>query len=325
MLRIPILIATLALAGGDRYADRPRHPIAPSLPLLSEKENAKLEAVVDRFIRLEMGNLPKSKEQEAKNAIYRLGPEAIFALVDGFNKAARVESSCATVTIGKKIESIVRSSTDLELIQFVRENLGAGLDKSGKRPLPVTNSLRNVQTVCLLRKGELLRRGITVAAAPRKAPDVSAMSMAELEKAVTRQRGATLKKVLTEIEQRDTAQTPAILGKAVSGKDPEGRKLAKVLLLKYAEKQSPTALKVLLKHDSPVVRAAAARTVGSKRLRYGDELIALLTDDDRSVQQAAHAALVQIAGGRDFGPRPGASFGDRNTAAQKWRQWWQSQ
>ncbi len=325
MLRIPFLIATLALAGGDPYADRPRHPLAPSLPLLSEKENAKLEAVVDRFIRLEMGQLPKSQEQAAKEAIYRLGPEAIFALVDGFNRAARVESSCATVTIGKKIESIVRSSNDLELIQYIRENLGTGLDKAGKRPLPVTNSLRNVQTVCLLRKGELLRRGITVASAPKRAPDVSAMSMSALEKAATRERGESLKKVLTEIERRQATQTPAILGKAVSGADPEGRKLAKVLLLKYADQQSPTALKTLLKHDSPAVRAAAARTIGSKGLRYGDELIALLTDADTSVRQAAHAALVQISGGMDFGPRPGASYGDRSSAAQKWRQWWQGQ
>lgn len=325
MLRIPFLIATLALAGGDPYGDRPRHPLAPSLPLLSEKENAKLEAVVERFIRLEMGNLPKSQEQEAKDALYRLGPESIFALVDGFNRAARVESSCATVTIGKKIESIVRTSSDLEMIQYVRENLGVGLDKSGKRPLPVTNSLHNVQTVCLLRQGELLRKGVTVASAPRKSPNVSAMSMAELEKASRRERGETLKKVLTEIEKRDTAQTPAILGKAMSTGDPEGRKLAKVLLLKYAEKQSPTALKTLLKHDSPAVRAAAAHTVGSKGLRYGDELIALLTDDDATVQQTAHAALVQISGGRDFGPRPGASYGDRTTAAQQWRQWWQGQ
>src|SRR5437763_1060608 len=111
MLRIPLVVAALALAGGDPYADRPRHPLAPSLPQLTEKENAKLEAVVDRFIRLEMGQLPKAQEQEAKDAIYRLGPEAIFALVDGFNRAARVESSCATVTIGKKIETIIRHSS----------------------------------------------------------------------------------------------------------------------------------------------------------------------------------------------------------------------
>jgi hypothetical protein len=34
---------------------------------------------------------------------------------------------------------------------------------------------------------------------------------------------------------------------------------------------------------------------------------------------------VQISGGEDFGPSPGASFGDRATAVQKWRKWWQSQ
>jgi HEAT repeats len=306
MLRIPVLITALTLAGGD----------------LSEKENAKLEAVVDRFIRLEMGKLPKSQEQEAKDELYRLGPEAIFALVDGFNRAAAVESSCATVTIGKKIESIVRSTNDIDLITYIRENLGTGLDKSGKRPLPVTNSLRNVQTTCLLRKGEILRKGLTVG--QPKSQAASSMSMSELGKAASRERGEAHKKVLIEVERRQSTETPAILGKAASGADAEGRKLAKVLLLKYADKQSPTLLKTLLKHESAEVRAAAARTIGSKDLRYGDELIALLADEDAGVQQAAREALVQISGGMDFGPQPGASIGARNAAAQKWRQWWRA-
>jgi hypothetical protein len=324
MLRIPLVVAVLALAGGDRYADRPRHPLAPSLPQLTEKENAKLEAIVDHFIKLEIGGLPKSQEKEAKDAIYRLGPEAIFALVDGFNRAARVESSCATVTIGKKIETIIRQSNDIELITYIRENLGVGLDKTGKRPLPVTNSLRNVQTVCLLRKGEILRKGLSVTPLA-KIQAVTSMSLDELEKATSRERGEMLRKVLAEIGRRDNARSLAILSKVASAGDPEGRNLAKVVLAKYAEKQSPTALKTLLGHDSAPVRAAAARAVGSQKLRYGDELIALLADDDYDVQRAAHAALVQIAGGRDLGPQPGAGRAERTAAAQKWRQWWQGQ
>src|SRR5438552_3811265 len=85
MLRVPLVLTALLVAGGD---DRPRHPLIPSLPLLSKEENAKLEAVVDRFIQHEIGKLPKSQEKQAKDDLYRLGPEAIFALVDGFNSAA---------------------------------------------------------------------------------------------------------------------------------------------------------------------------------------------------------------------------------------------
>src|SRR5436305_12053276 len=126
------LVATvLLLAGGDPYADRPRHPLAPSLPVLTKEENARLDAVVDRFIQLEIGKLPKSQEKQAKEDLYRLGPEAIFALVDGFNRAAQMESSCATVTIGKKIEGIVRTTRDPDLVSFVRENVGAGVPDNG--------------------------------------------------------------------------------------------------------------------------------------------------------------------------------------------------
>ena len=322
VLHLSCLVTALILAGGDPYAERPRHPLAPSLPLLSDKENAKLEAVVERVILHEIGKLPKSQEKQAKEDLYRLGPEEIFALVDGFNRASKMESSCATVTIGKKIESIIRSTNDLDLVLYVRENLGAGVDN--KRPLPLLNAMRNVQTTCLLRKGELLRKGIASRPAPAT-KEVASMSMAELGKAAAKEHGEQLEKVLTEVEKRQSTQTAVILGKFAAGTDPEGRKLAKVLLLKYTEKQSPSQLKVLLKHDSAEVRATAARTIGSKGLRYGDELIALLTDDDPAVQQAAHAALVQLSGGMDFGPAPNASFGDRNAAAQKWRQWWQGQ
>jgi hypothetical protein len=325
MVKTLACIAALMLAGGDPYADRPRHPLAPSLPVLTKEENAKLEAVVDRFIQHEIGKLPKAQEKQAKDELYRLGPEAIFALVEGFNRAAQMESSCATVTIGKKIEGIVAGTNDIDLITYVRENVGAGLAKDPKRPLPLVNSIRNVQTTCLLRKGEILRKGLAAAPGPAQPKAISAMSLAELEKAAARERGETLHKVLTEVEKRPSPQTPAILGKAASGADPEASKLARVLLLKHAEKQSPTQLKALLKHASAEVRAAAARTIGVKGLRYGDELISLVQDDESLVHQAARAALVQLSGGMDFGPTPNASFGDGATAAQKWRKWWQEE
>jgi hypothetical protein len=315
----------LLLAGGDSYADRPRHPLAPSLPVLSKEENAKLDAIVNKFIQHEIGKLPKSQEKQAKDELYRLGPEAIFALVEGFNRAAQLESSCATVTIGKKIEIIISGTNDLDLIAFVRGNVAAGVADKVKRKLPLVNSIRNLQTTCLLRKGEILRRGLAVGARPAHPKAISAMSMIELERSASKERGETLRKVLSEIEKRGSVQTPAILGKAVASADPEIAKLAKALLLRYAEKQSPTQLKTLLKHKNAEVRAAAAGAVGSKGLRYGDELIALLQDDAPRVQQAARAALTQLSDGMDFGPAPNASFGDRAAAAQKWRAWWQNQ
>ena len=317
--------ALLLLAGGDPYADRPRNPLAKSLPQLTKEENAKIDAVIDRFIQLEIGKLPKKEEKSAKDDLYRLGPEAIFALVEGFNRAAMMESSCATVTIGKKIENIVAGSGDLDLVLYVRENIAAGVDEATKKKLPLVNAIRNVNTTCLLRKGELLRKAASGEKNPPTGKSITSMSLAELEKAASKASGEQLKKVLTEIERRQSDRSLTILGKVASTGGKDARMIARGLLVGHAEKQSPTQLKTLLKHDSAEVRAAAAKAVGNKNLRWGDELIALLQDDDGGVQQAAREALVQLSGGKDFGPAVGASASDRAAAAQKWRMWWQGQ
>ena len=320
-----LLAAVLLFTGGDPYADRPRHPLAKSLPQLTKQENAKIDAVIDRFIQFEIGKLPKKDEKAAKDALYRLGPESIFALVDGFNRAAMIESSCATVTIGKKIESIVSGTNDGDLVLYVRENIGAGVDEATKKKLPLVNAIRNVNTTCLIRNGELARKAASAGKNPPPGKAIASMSMAELEKAASKERGEALKKVLTEVEGRQSTQTPIILGRVASSGDTDAKKLARGLLVNYAEKQSPTQLKSLFKHESAEVRAAAAKAVGSKGLRWGDELIALLQDDDGGVQQAARGALVQLADGKDFGPAPGASASDRAAALQKWRTWWRGQ
>jgi hypothetical protein len=315
----------LLFAGGDPYADRPRHPLAKSLPLLTKEENAKIDAVVDRFIQLEIGKLPKKEEKSAKDDLYRLGPEAIFSLIDGFNRAAMMESSCATITIGKKIENIVTATSDVDVVLFVKENLGAGVDEATKKKLPLVNAIRNVNTACLVRNGELARKGISTGKNPTPGKALSSMSMAELEKAASKERGEQLKKVLTEVERRQSERTPLIIAKVAGNGDAEAKKIARAVLVGYAEKQSPTQLKTLLKHDSAEIRAAVAKAVGNKSLRWGDELIGLLQDDDGGVQQAARGSLVQLADGKDFGPEPNASASDRATAVQKWRTWWQGQ
>jgi hypothetical protein len=87
-------------------------------------------------------------------------------------------------------------------------------------------------------------------------------------------------------------------------------------------RQPPQKLKELLRHTRSEVKAAAAKEVGGRALRYGGELIALVGDSEPAVHQAARAALVRLSGGRDFGPEPDASFGDRDNAQQRWQEWW---
>ena len=119
-------------AEGKLESQTPRrpHPLAPSLPELSDAEEKKLDAAIDRFIDADIG---KSKGAEAKQAMEdfkNLGPESFFALVRGLNKSASIDHSCPAVTIARKLTGIIRASDDRELVQFARENVGAGVKRS---------------------------------------------------------------------------------------------------------------------------------------------------------------------------------------------------
>ena len=59
------LVIALTLAIGQTTANdsRPPHPFAPSLPQLTPKEEAKYEAIVDRFIQFDTGKMPSSPQE----------------------------------------------------------------------------------------------------------------------------------------------------------------------------------------------------------------------------------------------------------------------
>src|SRR5207244_13235895 len=80
----------------------------------------------------------------------RLGPEAIPALTRGLNRAAAIEHSCPAVTIAKKLDRMLRASNDAELLEFARENIGAGVTQS--RHMGV---IRDLRVVCIIRKRNL--------------------------------------------------------------------------------------------------------------------------------------------------------------------------
>src|SRR5215213_914005 len=104
MKSVLLVTTVLLVAGGsnDPYAGRPRNPLAPSLPQTTREEEAKFEKVIDRFILYDTGKLTGAEGKKALEDFHRLGPEAFFALVDGFNRAAGMEASCPSVIIGKR-------------------------------------------------------------------------------------------------------------------------------------------------------------------------------------------------------------------------------
>jgi hypothetical protein len=308
-----VTVALLAIAG---FQDRERHPLAPSLPLLTRDEYKKIDTIIDRFIDYDTGKLKGPEGKKALEDFNKLGSESIFNLIDGLNRAANMEDSCPAVIIAKRVATILRASEDPMLLACAKDSIGA--DVKAKRHLGV---LKDLQFHILLRKSELQKRGITVAT--MKTP--ANLSLTDLEKGIGKESGNSLKSLLAEAEKRNGAKAVDLLVLGMANPNADIAKFSQSLLVKNVQHQPGEVLKTLLKHDRRDVRIAAALTISAKKLRYGAELIALLADGDDDARQAARRALVQISGGLDYGPSPDASVDERESARGRWRDWWAKQ
>lgn len=301
-------------------SSRKPNPFAPSLPQLTDEEEAELDRIIDRFILFDTGKLKGEEGKKALADFQKLGPEATFALIRGLNRAAAIESSCPAVVIGKKLNTILRSTTDAELLEFARENIGIGVEQS--RHMGVIKDLR---AIAIFRKRDVQNRTATVRANPNPPATVikssKVMSNAELAKAVENTSGSQLRPLLIELSKRSGEEVIDGLAFATLSLETDTKQLASDLLGSYLAKQTPALLKDKLKDGRATVRAHAARAIGSKGVRYGGDVIDLLKDDDADVRQAAHETLVKLSKGTDFGPEADAAEADRDQAIRKWRDW----
>jgi hypothetical protein len=310
------LTLTALLAGGDPPSTKPRepNPFAPSLPLLTDEEEARLDEIIQQWIKYDTGRLGGAEAKKARQDFERLGPEAIPALIRGMNEAARIEDSCPAVTIAKKLYRMLSVTDDTELLQFARENIGAGITQS--RHLGV---LRDLRLACTLRKNQLMR----LAAAGPKAP--RSMTTVELVQAAGSERGLRLKQVLTELEQRRGDEPINALAGAAASYETDVKEQARTLLASNLARQGSKVVQAKLTDERSEVRAAAARTAGQKFPKLGGDLIELLNDGEEEVRVAAHQALVRLNRGTDLGPTAQASETERSAAVEKWRSWWARQ
>lgn len=298
------LLVFLVFLVGDAD-ERPRHPLAPSIPLLSKEEEKGIEDIVDRFILFDIGKLKGAAGKKALEDFNRLGPEAIFQLIDGFNRGANMESSCPCVIIGKKIALILNASEDVHLLAFAKENIGTGV--MARRHMAVVADLK---FAAQLRRSAVVRRvGITPYPSTR-GPLVkkSVDELAELIQA----KGAQSKPALEELGRRTD---PKVLDILAAAGDP----LARAALQKWVAKRPAKEIAPLLSHESAPVRQAAALQAG-KQKALAPALIELLQDADPAVIQAARASLKQISG-LDHGPLPSATLQDRGESYARWRAW----
>jgi hypothetical protein len=152
---LPVADPQAPQTGTINNSQTPRkpNPLAPSLPELSEDEEKKIEAIIDRFIEADTGKLHGPEARKAIQEFHKLGPEATFALIRGMNKAAAIDHSCPAVTIARKLQATLKGTGDTELLQYARENIGLGVTKS--RHMGV---LKDLKVSCAARQAALERQ-----------------------------------------------------------------------------------------------------------------------------------------------------------------------
>jgi hypothetical protein len=308
---------TLAvLAAGDPAPDKPRppSPLAPSLPRLTRDEEDKIDAVIDRFILADIGRLRGTEARDAVGAFEKLQPGAIPALIRGLNRAARIEHSCPVLVIAKKLNRMLMASDDRELLEFARDEIGAGVGRTRHMGI-----LQDLRLNCMLRKNALARRAPAGPKAPRS------LTVAELAEAAGTARGPRLKQVLVELERRRGPEVLAGLCTAAGSYDREVQQLGRDLLDRHLARQPAAFVKEKLRDEQPEVRMAAARAAAARHPSLAGGVIDLLADDQADVRAAAHQALVRLSRGQDFGPSAAAGRDERAQARQQWRAWWERQ
>jgi hypothetical protein len=311
------LVLAAFLAGEPTAADKPRfpNPLAPSLPQLTADEEQKLDDVIDRFAQFDTGQLRGEEGKTALRDFDKLGPESIPALIRGLNKAAVAEQSCPTLVIAKKLNRMLMASDDGDLLEFARDNIAAGVERSRHM-----NVLQDLRVACSLRQNALARRA---EASGAKTPHT--MSTADLVSAAAGDKGTRLKVVLMELDRRKGPEVLTGFTAAAAGADKDGQKLALDLMDRYFAKQPIEFVQQKLKDDNAEVRKAAARAA-TTYVSLIPDVIDLLADGDAAVTEAAHQTLVKLnSGGEDYGPSVKATKTEVEAARQKWQSWWQRQ
>jgi hypothetical protein len=304
------LVAVLLGAGDD--APRKESAIAPSLPALTKEEEAKIEAVVDRLILADTGRLRGDDARKAIKEFDKLGPEAIPALIRGLQQSAKMSQSCPVVLISKKVLRLLEASNDPILLEYARDEIGAGIKGSAHGRI-----LQDVRFRVTLRKNAVARLKPVM-----RAP--SALSTPELAKAASTARGTAVRGVLQELAKRDGKAALDGLTVAAGSADKETAKLGRAMLDVHLGRMPASSLAEVLKDDRVEARLGAVR-VAAARAAMAPALIDRITDESAAVRAEARAALKKLSKGEDFGPEADATPTQRREARRKWQRWWDEQ
>jgi uncharacterized protein YejL (UPF0352 family) len=241
----------------DKPVERKPNPWAPSLPQLTEDEEKQLDEIINRFILFDTGKLAGEEGKKAKEEFDKLGIDATFALIRGLNRAAKLEDSCPTVVIAKKLSRIFATTEDKDLLDFAKDNVGAGA--KGTRHAAALDDLK---LSCSLRKSALVRAKV-----PNPPPygsttttSLAKLSLADLGNLVTTGKPDKAKQAVLEIASRTGDESlTALANAATTVSDTDVKQAARDALDKALSRLKPDALAEKLKDKNDEIRAAAER------------------------------------------------------------------
>src|SRR5262245_53257067 len=140
---------------------------------LTQEEEDKLDKFLQKFVQYDIRadrKTPLSADEKKIVAEFNaLGPEAIPALIRTLNQSAKQSHSCPTVTIRAKLKALVRVSEDERVLDYMRDEIGTGLDPSMRRKY----GLDELRFATVLRKRELYDIKLAERASQSKNPSAS--------------------------------------------------------------------------------------------------------------------------------------------------------
>ncbi len=307
-----LLILLIMGQTGQIQAKREPHPLAPSLPLLSEAEEARYDKIVNQFIKYDLGQLPGAEGLKAKNDFLKLGSESIPALFRGLQSSAKLEHSCPVAMISQKLKSFLLKSEDDELLDYARDELTTALE--GSRHAPLLQDMR---------LGVTLRRKVVLANKPKAPKWLLEMTVPEMLKSLREEENQQKHKLMAqELGRRGDHESLQGLGLFAVSFYPEVKEPSIKLLKEKMRKLKNSELQEFLMDPNTLLRQKAAEAIGEiKAIKGAEDLVPLLSDSNAGVRKAAREALMKIADGKDFGPVDYSNPENVKKSQSNWKQW----
>lgn len=287
--------------------DKPK----PTAAAAVDPEQQRYDKIVDDFIAYDVGQLRGQAGVKAYQAFEGMtGDGTIPALVRGVNRAASIRNSCPIVVLSSKLQSMLQSCTNGEMLEYAFQNLK--VDPASQHYASYVQSLKQLADECYANLTETERRlnqrvlkgGGTASQLRRTAKPTRDWKYEDLVEALGQEKDAELVQVLDELKKRPGAEYTSALTDAIAIVPEDVKPIARGLLAQRFVRMTDATLKSKLTNPNPEVRAAAARAIGYKEAPLLPELAVAVRDRERAVAEFARESLVKLTGA-DEGPAEG--------------------